>query len=114
MNIKDRIKQVRNVLGITQSKFANRIAVSSSYISEVENGVKEINERAIRLIVAEYNVNEDWLRNGNEPMFNEDLSAILSEVMGIFKSLDKPFQDGALKMLATWAEVNQATKSPSK
>lgn len=108
MEIKDRIKQIRTAVGITQVKFAKRIAVVASYISEVESGVREINERGIRLICAEFNVNEKWLRTGQGVMFNEDLSAIESEVLGIFKSLEKPFQDVAFKMLIALSESNNA------
>ena len=110
MEIKDRIKELRTELGLTQAKFAERVAIVASFISEIEGGVREINERAIRLIIAEYNVNENWLRHGQGSMFNEDMSAKVSEAMGIFKSLDEHFQDGALKMLETLSEVNIATK----
>ena len=112
MEIKDRIKEVRNAIGLSQVKFAERIAVAASLISEIEGGVREAHERAIRLIIAEYNVNEDWLRHGRGTMFNEDMSAILSEAVSIFKSLDRPFQEGALEMLTSFAKVNNAIKNP--
>ena len=112
MEMRDRIKEVRTAIGLSQVKFAERIAVASSYISEVEGGVREPNERAIRLIIAKYNVNETWLRTGQGSMFNEDISATVSEAMGIFKSLDQHFQEGALKMLATLSEINSAVKTP--
>jgi len=111
MEIKDRIKELRTELGLTQAKFAERVAIVASFISEIEGGVREINERAIRLIIAEYNVNENWLRHGQGSMFNEDMSAKVSEAMGLFKSLDEHFQDGALKMLETLSEINSATKT---
>ena len=98
-------------MGLTQAKFAERVAIVASFISEIEGGVREINERAIRLIIAEYNVNENWLRHGQGSMFNEDMSAKVSEAMGLFKSLDEHFQDGALKMLETLSEINSATKT---
>lgn len=110
MDIKDRVKAVRTAVGITQGKFAERIAVAASYISEVESGVREINERAIRLIIAEFNVNEDWLRNGKGAMFNDDMSAVVSEAMGLFKSLDKQFQEGALKILTNLVAMNAEKK----
>jgi len=110
MEIKDRIKELRTELGLTQAKFAERVAIVASFISEIEGGVREINERAIRLIIAEYNVNENWLRHGQGSMFNEDMSAKVSEAMGLFKSLDEHFQDGALKILGTLSEINNATK----
>jgi len=106
MEIKDRVKELRTAIGITQVKFAERIAISTSYISEVESGVKEINERVLRLIIAEFNVNEQWLRAGQGSMFNEDISAYISEAMGIFKTLDQRFQAGALKILEVIKDMN--------
>jgi len=111
MDLKGRIKEVRLAVGIPQIKFAERIAISTSYISEIENGIKEPNERVLRLIISEYNINENWLRHGQGTMFNEDMSAKVSEAMGLFKSLDGHFQDGALKMLETLSEINSATKT---
>jgi len=111
MEIKDRIKDVRTTIGLSQVKFAERIAVAASFISEVESGVRDVNERAIRLIIAEYNVSEDWLRAGVGSMFNDDVTASVSEAMGMFKSLDQTFQDGALKILAVLTEMNVIKKS---
>jgi len=110
MEIKDRIKEVRTTIGITQGKFAKRIAISTSYISEIEKGIKEVNERVIRLIAAEFNVVEHWLRTGHGTMFNENVSANVSDAMGLFKSLDHRFQDGALKILTVLAEMNEVFK----
>jgi len=53
MEIKDRIKKVRLAVGLSQVKFAKRIAAAASLISEIEGGVRKVHERAIRLIIAE-------------------------------------------------------------
>ena len=111
MEIKDRVKALRMALGLTQVKFAERVALFSSNISEVENGIREINERAIRLILAAYNVNENWLRHGQGPMFKKDMSAKVSEAMVFFNSLDEQFQDCALKLLKNLSEINRATNA---
>jgi len=110
MEIKDRLKELRTTLGITQVKFAERIAISTSYISEVESGIKEINERVLRLIIAEFNVNEKWMRTGEAPMFNEDVSAFVSEAIRIFKSLDQQFQESTLQMLEVMSALNMKIK----
>jgi transcriptional regulator with XRE-family HTH domain len=107
MDIKDRIKEVRIAVGISQVSFAKRIAVAASYISEIEGGAREANERAIRLIIAEFNVNENWLRRGQGAMFAEDVSAAVSEAIGLFKSLDRDFQDSAIKILAELSALNK-------
>ncbi|MCL1845618.1 MAG: helix-turn-helix domain-containing protein [Defluviitaleaceae bacterium] len=107
MDIGDRVKAIRTSVGITQTKFAERIAVSTSYVSEIETKVKEPNERAIRLMAAEFNVNESWIRNGQGAMFKEDVSADFSEAMVIFKALDPRLQGSALKLLTVMAEVDE-------
>lgn len=111
MEIKDRVKEVRIAIGLSQVKFAKRIAVAASFISEIEGGVREINERAIRLIIAEFNVNEIWLRTGQGVVFQEDVSAKVSEAMTMFKTLDSDFQDGALKILEILIEMNSKARN---
>ena len=111
METGNRIKELRTALGITQAKFAERIAVFASFISEIEGGVREINERAIRLTIAEFNVNEEWLRTGQGAMFQGDISAAVSEAMGLFKALAPDFQDGALRILAILTEMNGKAKA---
>jgi len=108
MEIGNRIKEIRTAVDITQVKFAERIAVAKSLVSELENGIKEPNERVIRLIISEFNISENWLRTGTGSMFNEDISAEVSEAMGIFKSLDQRFREAALKMLVVLKETNEA------
>ena len=105
MEIRDRIKDIRISIGLTQAKFAERIAISNSYISELENGTKEANERILRLVATEFNVNEHWLRTGQGVMFNEGLNAQVSEAMSMFKSLDQHFQSGALKILSVLSDI---------
>ena len=58
MSISKRIRELRGVLGLTQSKLAEWIAISTSYMGEMENEVKTANERVIRLLTAEFNINE--------------------------------------------------------
>ena len=99
MEIGERIKAVRIAVGLTQIKFAERIAVATSYVSESENAVREPNERAIRLICAEFNINEDWLRTGQGNMYNEEDSASISESIKILKSFTQDYQDDALGIL---------------
>jgi len=110
MNVNERLKKVREAIGISQAKFAERIAISSSYISDLEKGSKEVNERITHLVSAKFNVNEEWLRAGQGLMFNENESVIVSEAINIFKSLDHKFQIWALKQLELLNEINNAMK----
>ena len=70
-DIKDRIKLVRTTLGKTQDEFAQAINRTQSLFARYENGTNNINDRTIADICREFNVNEQWLRAGEGPMFKQ-------------------------------------------
>ena len=70
-DIKDRIKLVRTTLGKTQAEFAQAINRTQSLFARYENGTNNINDRTIADICREFNVNEQWLRAGESPMFKQ-------------------------------------------
>lgn len=65
----ERIKKLRKALDLTQQKFANRIGVKQNTVAQYEMGRNIPIDSVISLICREFNVNEDWLRNGNGEMF---------------------------------------------
>ena len=70
-DIKDRIKLARTTLGKTQAEFAQAINRTQSLFARYENGTNNINDRTIADICREFNVNEQWLRAGDGPMFKQ-------------------------------------------
>lgn len=68
MEIFERIKYLRkNFLHLSQEKFGSRLGVSSDVIKNIEYdrlARPEQKEPLLKLICSEFNVNEDWLRNG--------------------------------------------------
>jgi len=99
MNVNERIKETRAAIGISQAKFAKRIAISGSYLAEIEAYRKPASERIIRLVVSEFNVNDHWLRTGEGSMFNEELDADIAKLINTFKSLGPSFKAYALKQM---------------
>lgn len=69
MEIRDRIAEVRTVIDKSQEEFGNILGVTKSTISLLETKKREPSERLIRDICREFNVNEEWLRNGKGDMF---------------------------------------------
>lgn len=69
--MKDRLKQLRKNLNLTQQEFANKLNISRNNIASYETGKSNIGASVISLICKEFNVSEDWLRNGIEPIFVE-------------------------------------------
>ena len=110
MSINERIKEVRGRIGLTQSKFAERIAISTSYLGEIELSTKVANERVIRLVVAEFNVNDHWLRSGEGEMFSPDVDTQAIKVLSLFKSLDQKFKSYALDQLEGLSDLHSLIK----
>ena len=72
MNIGDRIKKIRKSLDLTQEAFASRIGSVQNTITGYESGRRNPSAPVISLICKEFNVNEEWLRNGTGEMFNPE------------------------------------------
>jgi len=62
--IAERIRKLREKLGINQDDFAKKIDLDRSHISKFEKGAITPKDRHIALICGAFNVNEVWLRTG--------------------------------------------------
>ena len=69
--INERIKALRGTLGMKQVDFANKISRTQAVFSKYESGAIAITDRTIADICREFNVNEQWLRAGEGPMFKQ-------------------------------------------
>ncbi|WP_167955070.1 helix-turn-helix domain-containing protein [Anaerosporobacter faecicola] len=65
----ERIKHLRKTLDMTQQEFAERIGVKRNTIAQYEIGRNEPIDSIFSLICREFNVNPEWLRNGEGEMF---------------------------------------------
>lgn len=69
--INERIKTLRSTLGMKQVDFANKISRTQAVFSKYESGAIAITDRTVADICREFNVNEQWLRAGDGPMFKQ-------------------------------------------
>jgi len=67
--MKDRIKNLRKELKLTQQEFADRIGVKRNTVGLYEIGKSGISDTVIKAICREFGVNETWLRTGEGEMF---------------------------------------------
>ena len=80
------LKKLRKELELTQQEFSEKIGVSRSNIGKYESGISEPSTAVISLICKEFNVNEDWLRNGSGDMFlpvdrNADIAKLTKQLL---------------------------------
>ena len=97
MSIHERIREIRQALGLSQAKFAKDISISSGYVAGLELGNRKVNDRMIKLICTQYNVNEAWLRDGTGEMFRSASDSRLERIIALFHQLEPAFQDYVLE-----------------
>jgi len=92
-SIKQRIKQVRETLELSQRNFSMILSLSHSYIAGVESGALKVNARLTKLIVSEFGVNETWLLTGEGEMFSLNPDEKFTKLVGLFKGLSSKNQE---------------------
>ena len=76
-----RIKSLRKALKLNQSDFGNRIGIKQATVAGYENGTRQPLDTVISSICREFNVNEEWLRNGTGEMFKPNAMAEIDEII---------------------------------
>lgn len=100
--MKDRFKELRKELNVTQQEFADKLKISRNFVAQIEMGSKVPSDRTIDDVCREFNVNEEWLRTGNGDMFvpgikDKQISTMLADVM---KSGEDSFRHRLVSALA--------------
>ena len=71
MSVGSRIKELRKAKGLTQQEFAERVSSKQSTIATYESDRNAPSDAVISLICREFNVREEWLRDGTGEMFEQ-------------------------------------------
>ena len=104
--MKDRLKKLRRELDMTQQEFAEKIGVKRNTVAQYEMGRNEPIDSVFALICREFNVSEEWLRNGTGDMFVE-LSRdeqLMEWAGGILAGDNSDFKYRFVRMLSNLSE----------
>ena len=89
----ERIKELRKTLNLTQQEFADRLSLKRNTIATYEIGKAVPSDRTLNDICREFNVNEDWLRNGTGEMFRaEEENSIIAKATMLLGEKDPLFE----------------------
>lgn len=82
----ERLKLLRKNLDLTQQEFADRIGSKRNTIAKYETDTNVPSAAVISLICREFNVSEEWLRNGTGEMFieqtpDEEIAAFVGNLL---------------------------------
>ena len=100
--LKSRIKKIRKELELTQQEFADRIGIARGNVAAYEVGKNAPSDAVITLICREFNVNEDWLRDGIGNIFlptdrNADIAKLTKQLLN---DESNSFKNRFISMLA--------------
>lgn len=100
----ERISELIDALKMSKTAFAEKLNVSQAFISQVCSGQKKPSDRTVSDICTKFNVNEQWLRSGEGPMFVEmTRDEVINQYLGeLVKSTDPEidFQKRFVRALA--------------
>ena len=106
--MKDRFKELREALSLTQQKFADR---SRNFVAQIEMGNKIPSERTVKDICREFKVNYEWLTEGTGEMFiqNKRKSEIADFVGSVLNGEADSFKIRLVEILANLNESEWET-----
>lgn len=87
--ISDRLKILLNELNISQRQFAMKINLDAGYFSKIIQGKVNPPSRILLLIENVFNVNKQWLENGEGAIFsNQGISLAKKQVLETIDTLN--------------------------
>lgn len=78
--MQERVKQIRQYLDLSQEAFGNALGVTKTAICGIESGRRGLTEQMVKAICREFNVNYDWLKDGEGDMFDAVPETLVDEL----------------------------------
>lgn len=108
--MKERVIQLREALKLSQAAFGEKVGLTRSGISNIENGLRSVQERHIKLILSAFpDVSESWLRDGVGDMFKKSSNEaerlvkkysfpdIVGKLLKVYEGLNNNQQEAVLE-----------------
>lgn len=105
----ERIKELRKFLGLSGEKFGERLGVGKTAISRIENGSNGVTEQMFKSICREFNVNEEWLRDGTGSMQktpDDEVAECITDLL----TEDTPLYDVIKGIMITYKKLDDKSK----
>lgn len=99
----DRIKLLRkDHLKLSQKEFADAIGLSENFVWMIEKGSRIPSDRTISDICRIFDIQEDWLRHGLEPMkAAKSKEEEIAELVGSALTGSNEFKKAVIKMICS-------------
>ena len=99
-NLNERVKILRKQLKLTQENFGKSLGMTRANVCNIENGLVSLTQKNILLICEKFNVNENWLLNGEGEQFLElSEDDELGILIGEFLAENDPYKKRVIKRM---------------
>lgn len=98
----ERIKQLRQSLGLTQDEFGSRLGITKASISKIENGANSASEQTLRSMVREFGASYLWLTTGAGPMYENGEEAAVHVMIDRVMAGENEHVKNLFKGLSDW------------
>ncbi|MDL2236986.1 helix-turn-helix transcriptional regulator [Christensenellaceae bacterium OttesenSCG-928-K19] len=108
MTINERVKAVREELGLSQIKFAEGISISNGYLASIETGIRKVNDRLVKLISSTYGASTKWLQYETGKMFDAKPNVNQSLALNVFNKLEPAYQGCAIAQMKNLLKMQKS------
>lgn len=106
MTANERVRELRKVLNLSQTKFGEKLGVSKDVIVNIELERVELKELMLNLICKTFNVNPLWLSKGNGDMFIETPQIIIDDLANEFN-----LNDTEKKIISNFVNLSESERN---
>lgn len=107
MEIGDRIKLVRDEVGLNQRDFALSIKIGQSTLAMFERGKRMPKDIHIEQICAKYNIDKDWIKTGEGSMHNTPIeNELIMQAATLLGRHDVGFE----ALVETYSKLTEANR----
>lgn len=100
--MKERFKELRKSLNMTQSEIGSIIGITKSTVSLIESGKQNLTDRNMQTLTKELDVNPIWLKSGEGEMFLSIKADLIDQLAKEYK-LDKTSKE----LIRSFLELDQ-------
>lgn len=107
----ERVRKLRKELGLTLEKFGERLGVKKNTVSQWENGTNDISDHVFKSICREFDVNEEWLRDGTGEMFrvhDDETAALVCNFLS--DAENDEFCASVLELIRTYEQLDPESR----
>ena len=93
-----------------KSAFARKVNITPAYAAQLYKNERVPSDRTVSDICRIFNVNPEWLRNGEEPMFMPDLDEDTEIINELLNAVDDDFVDIIRSVMMVYKDLSPDSK----